>query len=68
MKVDLDLRHTEVCYLDTWLPHSIYVNDVYKYIVNLDVKMCYAGFVYLFEACNKLAEEITGPSLVISGD
>jgi hypothetical protein len=32
------------------------------------VEMCYAGFIYLFEACNKLAEEITGPSLVISGD
>ena len=54
MKVNL--RHPEVCYLDNWLPHSINVDDVYKYIVNLEVKMCYASFVYLFKACNKLAE------------
>ena len=45
MKVDL--RHAEVSYFDTWFPHSVNVNDVHKYIVNLDIEMGNASFVYL---------------------
>jgi hypothetical protein len=45
MKVELRIPKT--CYFDFWLPHSVNFNYVYKYIVNLDIEMCYVSLVYL---------------------
>ena len=59
--------HAKISDLEAHLQDSpIDFHNVKKYIVNLDIEMCYVLGMHLLKSCNKLAEEVPCPLFVTS--